>query len=139
VEAALTRVRRSLRGRAELQTVALEDIASRLQALAALIDDAGSDDAPSCTRPARPGARVRGLADNAQAFMAGVARSLELQQADATAVVAYKRRLIDYLERFIGDLVRRSEAHRQLMHALPPASIRSAAARRTRGARRRPR
>ena len=46
-----------------------------------------------------------GLADNAQAFMAGMARSIELQQADATAVLAYKQRLIDYLERFIGDLV----------------------------------
>lgn len=36
------------------------------------------------------------LASNAQAFMAGVARSLELQQADANAVVAYKKRLIDH-------------------------------------------
>ena len=50
------------------------------------------------------------LAENAQAFMAGVARSIELQQAEAAAVAGYKRRLIDYLERFIGDLVRRSDA-----------------------------
>jgi hypothetical protein len=39
------------------------------------------------------------LAENAQAFMAGVARSIELQQAEASVVVGYKRRLIDYLER----------------------------------------
>ena len=52
------------------------------------------------------------LAENAQAFMAGVARSIELQQAEAGAVAGYKRRLIDYLERFMGDLVRRSDAHR---------------------------
>jgi hypothetical protein len=43
------------------------------------------------------------LAENAQAFMAGVARSIELQQAEADAVASYKRRLIDYLERFMGD------------------------------------
>ena len=58
------------------------------------------------------------LADNAQAFMAGVARSLELQRAEAAAVVGYKRRLVDYLERFIGDLVRRSEAIARVIDAL---------------------
>ena len=52
---------------------------------------------------------LEGLAENAQAFMAGVARSIELQQAEAVAVASYKRRLIDYLERFMGDLVRRSD------------------------------
>lgn len=51
-----------------------------------------------------------GLADNAQAFMAGVARTIELQQADAQAVLVFKQRLIDYLQRFIGDLVTRSGA-----------------------------
>ena len=50
------------------------------------------------------------LADNAQAFMAGVARTIELQQADAGAVMLFKQRLIDYLQRFVGDLVGRSGA-----------------------------
>lgn len=36
--------------------------------------------------------------------------SLALQQADASALVADKRRLIDYLERSRGDLIRRSDA-----------------------------
>ena len=58
------------------------------------------------------------LAENAQAFMAGVARSVELQQAEAAAVASYKRRLIDYLERFIGDLVRRSDAIARLILSL---------------------
>jgi uncharacterized protein (TIGR02677 family) len=46
--------------------------------------------------------------------MASIGRSLDLQQTDATSVVAYKKRLIDYLDRFIGDLVSRSGtiAHR---------------------------
>jgi hypothetical protein len=35
----------------------------------------------------------------AQAFMAGLARSIELQRADLQAGLAYKSRLIDYLER----------------------------------------
>ena len=70
-----------------------------------------------------------GLAENAQAFMAGVARSIELQQADAGAVAGYKRRLIDYLERFIGDLVRRSDTIAQLILAWTPRIDAAAAGR----------
>lgn len=108
VETALATFARTLARRAELQTVALEDIANRLQALEALADEP-TPDAAKVHETLRDLVRVfESLADNAQAFMAGIARSIELQQAEATAVLAYKRRLIDYLERFIGDLVGRS-------------------------------
>jgi len=108
VEAALSTFSRTLRRRAELQTVALEDISNRLQALQTLADSA-EQDAAKIHETLRDLVRVfESLADNAQAFMAGIGRSIELQQAEATAVLAYKRRLIDYLERFIGDLVGRS-------------------------------
>jgi uncharacterized protein (TIGR02677 family) len=52
--------------------------------------------------------------------MAGVARSIELQQAESSAVSTYKRRLIDYLERFIGELVRRSDTIAGHILALDP-------------------
>jgi len=120
VEAALAAFLATLNRRAELQTVALEDIASRLQALDQLAA-AGADsvDVAKMHETLRDLVRVfEGLAENAQAFMAGVARSIELQQADATAVVAYKRRLIEYLERFMGDLVRRSDRIAGLLRAL---------------------
>ena len=120
VESALTLFAQLLRRRAELQTVALEDIASRLLALQALADAADPDSA-KVHQTLRDLVRVfEGLADNAQAFMAGIARSIELQRADAGAVVNYKRRLIDYLERFIGDLVRRSDSIARLILALGP-------------------
>lgn len=135
VEAGLSVFFQTLQRRAELQTVALEDIASRLLALQALLDtetaesaergpDKGLDWGPDVAKVhevLRDLVRVfESLADNAQAFMAGVARNLELQQAEATAVVSYKRRLIDYLERFMGDLVRRSDAIARLVQALAP-------------------
>lgn len=108
VEAALTAFTQTLQRRAELQSVALEDISNRLQTLQALAEDSRTDTA-KVHETLRDLVRVfESLADNAQAFMAGIARSLELQQAEASAVLAYKRRLIDYLERFIGDLVSRS-------------------------------
>jgi uncharacterized protein (TIGR02677 family) len=120
VEAALATFVRTLQRRAELQTVALEDIASRLQALRALAD-AGEADAAKIHETLRDLVRVfENLAENAQAFMAGVARSIELQQAEANAVANYKHRLIDYLERFIGDLVRRSDTIARLIVALEP-------------------
>lgn len=122
VEAGLTVFFQTLHRRAELQTVALEDIASRLQALRRLIDDVASPDGPDVAKMheiLRDLVRVfEDLAENAQAFMAGIARSLELQQAEVNTVIAYKRRLIDYLERFMGDLVRRSDGIAQLIQYL---------------------
>ena len=120
VEAALAVFERALRHRAELQTVALEDIANRLQTLLGLSAQT-MPDAAKVHETLRDLARVfESLADNAQAFMAGIGRSIELQQAEASAVVAYKKRLIDYLERFIGDLVGRSAAIAQHILALSP-------------------
>ena len=120
VESALTVFERALQRRAELQTVALEDIANRLQTLLALSDEAVPD-AAKVHETLRDLVRVfESLAENAQAFMAGIGRSIELQQAEAGAVLAYKKRLIDYLERFIGDLVGRSAGIAQHILALSP-------------------
>lgn len=121
VETALLTFASTLKRHAELQTVALEDITTQLQTLQALADEA-SPDAAKVHATLRDLVRVfEGLADNAQAFMAGIGRSLELQQAQADAVLTYKRRLIDYLERFIGDLVGRSSGIAQRIQALSPS------------------
>ncbi len=118
VESALATFEQALRRRGELQSVALEDIHSRLEALAALADE-GVPDAAKVHEVLRDLVRVfEDLAENAQAFMAGIARSIEIQQADAGAVLGFKKRLIDYLERFIGDLVSRSGAIAQRIAAL---------------------
>ncbi|MGH8629805.1 MAG: TIGR02677 family protein [Burkholderiales bacterium] len=125
VEAALTVFMQMLQRRAELQTVALEDIASRLHALHALIEtspETAGYDVAKIHETLRDLVRVfESLAENAQAFMAGVARSIELQQAEVNAVMNYKRRLIDYLERFMSDLVRRSDTIARLILILSPS------------------
>jgi len=118
VEAGLAVFEQTLRHRAELQTVALEDIERSLRALQPLLDEPALDVAKA-HEILRDLVRVfEDLAANAQAFMAGVARSLELQQADAGTVVAYKRRLIDYLDRFMGDLIRRSDVIARTLQVL---------------------
>jgi hypothetical protein len=109
----------TLQRRAELQTVALEDIASRLMVLRRLAEEAAQHGAASGAAPdAAPDvAKVHetlrnlvrvfeSLADNAQAFMAGVARSIELQQGGANAVTVYKAAA----DRVPGPVRRRSGA-----------------------------
>ena len=61
-----------------------------------------------------------GLSNNAEAFMAGLARTIELQRAEVAAVISFKTRLIDYLQRFIGDLVTRSSQIAELLVDLRP-------------------
>jgi uncharacterized protein (TIGR02677 family) len=120
VESALAVFVQTIRRRAELQSVALEDIASRLQALRALAVDSEPDDA-KVHETLRDLVRVfQDLVDNAQAFIASIGRSIELQRADANAVVDFKKRLIGYLDRFIGDLVSRSAVIAEHIMVLDP-------------------
>jgi len=137
VEAGLAAFVQTLGRRAELQSIALEDIAGRLRELLALAQ-APDLDVTKVHESLRDLVSVfENLTENAQAFMAGVARSIELQAAEASAVILYKRRLIDYLERFMGDLVRRSDTIARHIEALSPridALLRHAAEREARNA-----
>lgn len=128
VETGLAAYAQALQRRATLQTVALEDIQTQLAALARMAAEEPLD-----------GARVHqglrelvhvfeGLASNAEDFMTGLARTLELQAADATTVMAYKDRLIEYLQRFIGDLVTASARIAEALLALEPVDTLLAAA-----------
>src|SRR5258708_521954 len=120
VESALGVFVQALKRRAELQSVALEDIANQLQVLLTLAREPVPD-AAKIHETLLDLVRVfEGLPETAQAFMASIGRNLELQQTDAGAVVAYKKRLIDYLDRFIGDLVSRSGTIAQRILALDP-------------------
>jgi uncharacterized protein (TIGR02677 family) len=104
-EIALVAYDEALGRRGALQAVALADIRHQLRALRELL----AEEAPDSARVhflLRDLSRVfAGLAENAQAFMAGLGRALELRGADREAFLAYKERLIDYLQRFIGELV----------------------------------
>lgn len=120
VESSLEMFSEAMKRRAELQSVALEDIATRLKALHLLVTE-GRPDVIKVHEGLRDLVhRFEGLAENAQAFMSGVARGVDLQRAEATTVARYKKQLIDYINRFLGDLVRRSESIGQLIVALEP-------------------
>jgi uncharacterized protein (TIGR02677 family) len=120
VEAGLQAFVDALQRRAELQSVALDDIRARLISLGELMRDAPPDVA-KVHGALRDLVHVfEGLANNAEAFMAGLARTIELQRAEVAAVMSFKTRLIDYLQRFIGDLVTRSNQIAELLIELKP-------------------
>jgi uncharacterized protein (TIGR02677 family) len=91
--------------RGALQAVALADIATQLRALYQLSIQAQPDAGSVGLLLRDLVARFTGLADNAQAFMGSLQRTIDLYDADVNAFRAYKDHLVDYLERFIKDLV----------------------------------
>jgi uncharacterized protein (TIGR02677 family) len=91
--------------RGSLQSVALADIAAQLRALAEMAGD--PDPAKVHLLLLGLAERFAGLADNAQAFMASLRRVIDFADGDVDAFVAYKQRLIDYINRFIADLANR--------------------------------
>lgn len=89
----------------ELQTAALSDIRELLAELRGL---AGAD-APDPGKVHRClttlSTRFEELTDRARTFITGLQRTIDLHGIDLDAFVAYKDRLVEYLERFVGDLV----------------------------------
>jgi uncharacterized protein (TIGR02677 family) len=119
-EAALAAYDAALGRRGELQAVALSDIRTTLRALEQLAGGAAPD-------AGRVHALLRdlvgvfeGLAANAQAFMAGLQRTMQPQGDDVAAFLAYKDRLVGYIERFIGDLVTASADIAATLRRLDP-------------------
>lgn len=106
-ERALTAYDEALGQRGSLQTVALADIATQLRALLELADQDEPDPAKTHVALLMLVDRFTGLADNARAFMGSLQRTIDLHDADVDAFLAYKDRLISYLERFIADLITR--------------------------------
>lgn len=93
--------------RGSLQSVALADIAAQLRSLAELAQLRDLDPAKVHLLLLALAERFAGLADNAQAFMASLRRVIDFADGDVDAFVAYKQRLIDYINRFIADLANR--------------------------------
>ncbi len=121
-EAALATFDELLGRHGALQAVALRDIRDTLAAIEQLCRETGSDteaDAGRVHALLRDLSRVfEDLADNAQAFMAGLGRALDLRRIDRDAFLAYKEKVIDYLKRFVGDLAVLAPDIAQLIHKL---------------------
>lgn len=90
--------------RGQLQSVALADIAGQLRALLVLARQTDPDPAKVHLLLLSVAERFASLADNAQAFMSALRRAIDFSDGDVDGFLAYKERLIDYINRFIADL-----------------------------------
>ncbi|NYG59863.1 uncharacterized protein (TIGR02677 family) [Nocardioides daedukensis] len=113
-ERALAQYDVALGSRGALQPVALEDIVVLLTGLSDAVArhavDGTLDEAQvhQALRSLRE--RFVELAENEVAFMGSIQRTIDLHDADVDAFLAYKEQLIEYLERFISDLLTRGAA-----------------------------
>ena len=109
--------------RGALQAVALEDIATGLGALHELTQESVPDVGRAGLLMRDLVRRCADLADNAQAFMGSLQRTIDLYELDIEAFRAYKDRLIEYLERFIKDLTGIGGEIAELLGRLDPDGI----------------
>jgi uncharacterized protein (TIGR02677 family) len=97
----------------ELQTAALGDIRDLLHELRVQLGgdgrESGAGDVPDAGKVHLTlrslWDRFEELTDRAQVFVASLQRTVDLHRVDLDVLLAYKDGLLDYLERFIGELV----------------------------------
>ncbi|RLV09842.1 TIGR02677 family protein [Streptomyces griseocarneus] len=104
-EEALAAYDEALGRRGALQAVALHDIVTQLCALLVLAAEEEPDPAKTYLALSALTGRFADLAENARAFMGSLQRTIDLHDVEEEVFLAYKDRLIQYLERFIQDLI----------------------------------
>ncbi|GFN09318.1 hypothetical protein Smic_78740 [Streptomyces microflavus] len=104
-EEALAAYDEALGRRGALQAIALHDIVTQLRALLVLTADEQPDPGKTYLAFDALASRFAALADNARAFMSSLQRTIDLHEVEEAVFLAYKDRLIQYLERFIQDLI----------------------------------
>ncbi|MDX3233175.1 TIGR02677 family protein [Streptomyces sp. ME19-01-6] len=104
-EEALAAYDAALGRRGALQAVALHDIITQLRTLLVIAAEDVPDPAKTHLALEALTTRFAALADNARAFMGSLQRTIDLHDVELESFLAYKDQLIQYLERFIQDLI----------------------------------
>lgn len=104
-ERALRYYEESIERRGELQAAALGDILTLLRELQGLSAAAELDQGKVHRTLRSLRERFDELTERAQAFMGSLQRSVDLHGLAENDLFAYKRTLVDYLERFVGELL----------------------------------
>jgi uncharacterized protein (TIGR02677 family) len=89
----------------ELQATALSDIRQYLGELSKLAEDEAVDESIAHRVLHLLTTRFEQLTARAQTFLRGLQRTIDLHGITVETFLSYKQTLIDYLERFIGELV----------------------------------
>lgn len=122
-ERALDVYRETIERPGELQSAALEDILQSLLELRHYQAAAELDDAKVHRTLLALRERFDGLTSQARLFVGSLQRAIDLQGIEVETLLAYKERLIEYLERFIGDLVISTVQIAAALQALDTAGV----------------
>jgi uncharacterized protein (TIGR02677 family) len=123
-ERALSVFEETLHQPGELQTAALRDITDYLEAIRVLLESPQPDVAKLHTQLLTLAERFRNLTNRAQAFMRDLQSTIQLHGVSVEQFLEYKQLLIDYLERFLGDLVLATNEIAQKILVLERAGVR---------------
>lgn len=102
-ERAVALFEETLRQPGELQTAALADIRELLRELEQL--GIAPDPGKAAKVLGELFRRFEELTEKAQLFLSGLQRSIDLHGSDEDVLLGYKERLIDYLQRFVDELI----------------------------------
>ncbi|MGJ3241655.1 MAG: TIGR02677 family protein [Opitutales bacterium] len=94
-----------LRRPGELQTAALHEIIELLEVVRTMADGDAPDPAKAHHHLRTLSERFAELTSRAQTFIRGVQRTVDLHEMNLEAFLAYKEKLIEYLERFLRELI----------------------------------
>jgi uncharacterized protein (TIGR02677 family) len=122
-ERAVALFEESLQQSGALQAVALADIRLLLEELALVAAVEPLDEGKAHRTLLGLRGRFEELTAKAQAFMASLQRTIDLHGLSLDALLAYKQSLIDYLERFIGELLLATAEITDLVLQLEQAGI----------------
>ncbi len=104
-ESALRHFEEMLQRPGELQTAALREIVEFLDAIQELLGETPADASKLHAEFRALFDRFEELTHRAQTFMRGLQSTIELHGISVAAFLEYKNRLLDYLDRFLSELV----------------------------------
>jgi len=107
----------------ELQTAALADIRALLEELARFAESGETDDAKTTLALRTLCSSFEELTRRAQVFMSGLQRRIDLQRIEFEEFILYKERLIDYLQRFVAELVIAADEIRSGLRRIEAAGV----------------
>jgi uncharacterized protein (TIGR02677 family) len=122
-EAALALFEQSIRQPGELQTAALDEIRRQLARIQGMSAHGEANDNEVANAFSLIRQRFDELTAQAQRFMGGIQRRIDLQSLPIESFLSYKNRLIDYLERFLQELVMATHEISTCVGSIEPESV----------------
>jgi uncharacterized protein (TIGR02677 family) len=106
-----------------LQTAALSDIRNLLEELVRFAESGEIDEAKINLALRTLCTSFEELTRRAQVFMSGLQRRIDLQRIEFDEFILYKETLIDYLQRFIGELVIATDEITSMLRRIEAADV----------------